>query len=102
MEESPDANCLYIALNKFNYIFIVMEVVELDLKKLFATVPGTRIGEEHILTMLYNMLCAISFIHSTGIIHRDLKPQNVLMDSNCNVKICDFGLSRVMPMKSTE
>lgn len=79
-----------------------MEVGELDLKKLFSTVPGTKMDEEHIITILYNMLCAVSFIHSTNIIHRDLKPANILIDSNCNVKICDFGLSRAMPKQSND
>ena len=74
MKEYPDANCLHIALTEFDHLFIIMEFVELDLKMLFRTVPGTNIDEEHILTILYNMLCALSFIHSTNLIHRDLKP----------------------------
>ena len=102
MDVSPDANCLNVTLSEFNYIFIVMEAVDLDLKKLFGTVPGTQIDEEHILTMFYNMLCAVNFIHSCNIIHRDIKPANILIDSNCNVKLCDFGLSRAMPKQTVE
>lgn len=33
-------------------------------------------------------------MHSAGVIHRDMKPSNILIDEYCNVKICDFGLSR--------
>ena len=46
------------------------------------------------------MLSALSYIHSANIIHRDLKSANFLIDSSCSVKICDFGLARVMPKQS--
>jgi len=56
--------------------------------------------EDHIKTIFYNLLCAMHFIHSSNIIHRDIKPANILIDLNCNVKICDFGLSRSISKKS--
>jgi serine/threonine protein kinase len=39
-------------------------------------------------------LRGLKYIHSCGIIHRDLKPRNILVNSNCDLKICDFGLAR--------
>ena len=33
-------------------------------------------------------------MHSAEVLHRDLKPSNVLLNSNCDLKICDFGLAR--------
>jgi len=33
-------------------------------------------------------------LHSIGILHRDIKPGNLLVNSNCLLKICDFGLAR--------
>ena len=77
-----------------------MELGEMDLKKLLMLKPQTKLTEDHITTIVYNQLCALNYIHSANIIHRDLKPANFLIDSNCNVMICDFGMSRVMPKQS--
>lgn len=33
-------------------------------------------------------------MHSAEVIHRDLKPSNLLLNSDCLLKICDFGLAR--------
>ncbi len=43
---------------------------------------------------LYQLLRGLNFIHSSGVLHRDLKPKNILANSNCKLKICDFGLAR--------
>ena len=39
----------------------------------------------------------MKFLHSANIIHRDIKPSNILINENCHVKFCDFGLSRTLP-----
>ena len=44
--------------------------------------------------MVYNLLCAVKYLHTANVIHRDLKPANVLVNEDCSVKICDFGLAR--------
>lgn len=33
-------------------------------------------------------------MHSADVIHRDLKPSNLLLNVNCDLKVCDFGLAR--------
>lgn len=73
-----------------------MEQGQTDLNKLIKS-PSMVIEEDHIIIILYNILCSVNFLHSANIVHRDLKPANILIDSDCQVKICDFGLSRVMP-----
>ncbi|KAJ6345509.1 hypothetical protein OIU78_008212 [Salix suchowensis] len=45
-------------------------------------------------TFLYQILRGLKYIHSANIIHRDLKPSNLLLNANCDLKICDFGLAR--------
>ena len=73
----------------------MLEYIESDFKKMMSSDPPTHLEDKHIVTLLYNSLCALHFIHSANVIHRDLKPANMLMDSQCRVKICDFGMARV-------
>jgi len=40
------------------------------------------------------LLCGLKYIHSAGVFHRDLKPSNILINGDCEIKICDFGLAR--------
>jgi len=83
-----------VDIDSLKYVFFVMEHFDYDLKGLFKNCTG-GFTTNHATTIMYNMLCASKFIHSVGIIHRDLKPRNILIDNNCRVKICDFGISTV-------
>lgn len=84
-------------LENVNRIFLVMEYMEFDMKKLISTSSPSDFDQSHLVTIFYNLLCAVKYMHSAGIMHRDLKPGNVLMDGQCFVKICDFGLARTFP-----
>ena len=42
---------------------------------------------------------AIAFIHSKSLMHRDIKCENLLLDSNDKVKLCDFGFARKVDKK---
>jgi mitogen-activated protein kinase 1/3 len=76
-----------------------MSHVYQDFKMLLECTPKIEISEDHIVVMMYNALCALKYLHKANIIHRDIKPANMLIDSNCSVLLCDFGLSRALPLR---
>ena len=78
--------------DKFDCLYVVLELAESDLKKVIKSAIHLQI--KHIQTVVYNLLCAVKYLHSANVIHRDLKPANVLVNEDCSVKICDFGLAR--------
>lgn len=76
----------------FDEFYVVMEKADSDLKKIYKN--NLSLDLVHIRTMLYNLLLALKYMHQSDIIHRDIKPANILVNENCTVKLCDYGLSR--------
>ena len=76
----------------FDILYIVLEYAESDLKKVIKS--AIHLQMLHIKTVTYNLICAVNYIHSSDVLHRDLKPANVLINEDCTVKLCDFGLAR--------
>ena len=54
------------------------------------------LSSEHIRTFLYQTLCGLKYMNSASVVHRDMKPANILLNEDCSLKICDFGLARVV------
>ncbi|KAH9941959.1 kinase-like protein [Amylocystis lapponica] len=73
-------------------IYIFMEPMEADLHQIIKS--GQALTNEHVQYFLYQILRGMKYIHSASVIHRDLKPGNLLVNADCELKICDFGLSR--------
>ncbi|KAJ6661537.1 hypothetical protein lerEdw1_014447 [Lerista edwardsae] len=73
-------------------IYLVFESMETDLHAVIK--KGNLLKEIHKCYILYQLLKATKFIHSGNVIHRDQKPSNILLDADCFVKLCDFGLAR--------
>ena len=80
-----------------DYIFIVMDIEDTDLAEVLDQYALFDLNMDHLLTIMYNMLCSVNYLHSANLIHRDLKPANVLLNFECIPKLCDFGLTRSMP-----
>lgn len=46
--------------------------------------------------ILFSCLSGLQIIHKNHIIHQDIKPHNILISKDGGIKICDFGISRVI------
>uniref|UniRef100_UPI00398F13A5 serine/threonine-protein kinase NLK2-like n=1 Tax=Pristiophorus japonicus TaxID=55135 RepID=UPI00398F13A5 len=77
----------------FEEIYVITELMQSDLHKVIVS-PQT-LSSDHIKVFLYQILRGLKYLHSAGILHRDIKPGNLLVNSNCVLKICDFGLARL-------
>eukprot|EP00794_Sanderia_malayensis_P008660 gene8660-9592_t len=80
------------ALNDMKDVYIVQTLMETDLYKLLKT---QKLSNDHVCYFLYQILRGLKYIHSANVLHRDLKPSNLLLNTTCDLKICDFGLARV-------
>ena len=78
----------------YSNVYLVIRKCDMDLKKLLKS--SKHLEETQVKSIVYDMLCALKYLHSGNIIHRDLKPGNVLVNDDCTIEICDFGLARSM------
>jgi hypothetical protein len=75
--------------SKFQDIYIVSPLMETDLHRIIYSKQD--LSDDHTQYFVYQILRALRYMHSAEVLHRDLKPSNVLLNSNCDLKICDFG-----------
>ncbi|GAB2291494.1 CBL-interacting serine/threonine-protein kinase 21 [Dionaea muscipula] len=88
----PNIVRIHEVLGTKKKVYIVMEFVsggQLSDKLSYAK----RLSEGEARKFFQQLINAIEYCHCRGVYHRDLKPQNLLLDSNGNLKISDFGLS---------
>jgi len=72
-------------------IYLIFEYMETDLH---AVIRANILEEIHKQYVMYQLFKALKYMHSAELLHRDIKPSNILLNSECQVKIADFGLAR--------
>lgn len=80
------------AYGPFEELFIILDYMDTDLHKIIYS--SNSLSDDHVQYFVYQILRGLKYIHSANVIHRDLKPSNLLLNANCHLKICDFGLAR--------
>ena len=83
------------------FYFIIMEYINGG--NLFSYVKKRRKLSEKTAKFLFKqIILGIKHIHSQLIVHRDIKLENILIDMNNNVKICDFGIGIILTSENQE
>ena len=81
--------------NDEEYMLIIMEYINGG--NLFSFVKKRRKLSEKMAKFLFRqIILGIQHIHSKNVVHRDIKLENILIDFDNNVKICDFGIGKVL------
>ena len=92
--QHPNIIGVYDAGRDQGLAFMVMELVRGgDLRQQLD--QGRRLTFDRSMSIMKELLSALSFAHEQGIIHRDIKPANVMLDPNGRVKLGDFGVARI-------
>ncbi|KAH9911148.1 mitogen activated protein kinase-like protein [Epithele typhae] len=80
------------SLDEFKEVYLVQELMETDLHRVIRT---QQLSDDHCQYFIYQVHPArLKALHSADVLHRDLKPSNLLLNANCDLKLCDFGLAR--------
>ncbi|KAG2266775.1 hypothetical protein Bca4012_075746 [Brassica carinata] len=78
--------------SSFKDVYLVYELMDTDLHQIIKS--SQSLSDDHCKYFLFQLLRGLKYLHSANILHRDLKPGNLLVNANCDLKICDFGLAR--------
>jgi serine/threonine protein kinase len=94
----PNAIRLLEVFEDSETVYLVMEWAEKgDLLQIMKR-QNNRIPEFQAQKYFKQILAAVSWLHSEGILHRDLKLDNILIGAKNQIKLCDFGISKFMPI----
>ena len=75
-------------------IYLILELTDADLRSVINS--SIYFTEGQVRRVFYNIITGLKYLQSAGVLHRDIKPENILLNENCDVRICDFGLSRIV------
>ncbi|XP_009621492.1 phosphoenolpyruvate carboxylase kinase 1-like [Nicotiana tomentosiformis] len=80
---------IYKVYEDDNYLHIVTELCSSD--DLYERLSNGLFSEKAAAIILRQLVSAINYCHKMGVAHRDIKPDNILFDSQDNLKLADFG-----------
>jgi serine/threonine protein kinase len=90
-----DCKCLvqfHGAFLQKDTVTVVLEFMDRGCMEQLLKTTEAKLSERFVASVAYQMLWGLSYLHHEKVIHRDIKPGNVLIHSNGQIKLCDFGI----------
>ena len=76
----------------FEDVYVVTDLYDSDLHRIIKS--QQKLTDDHHAYFMVQAFRGLHYLHTANIIHRDLKPSNMLVNANCELVLCDFGLAR--------
>ena len=84
-----------IQFDEYDHICLVIDLMACSTYDLIKY-NENGLSFETVISIAKQLLNTCNEMHKNKIIHSDIKPENILLDSKGNIKICDFGLARLI------
>lgn len=79
-------------------LYVVQPAMEVNLEEVLAS--GSKLEGDQVRVLMYQLFRTLNLIHSAGITHRCIRPHHLLINSDCELKICDFRQAAVSGVES--
>ncbi|KAG8453888.1 hypothetical protein GDO86_000493 [Hymenochirus boettgeri] len=89
---------LYNYFEDNNYVYLILEMCHNGEMNRFLKNRKKPFSEEEARHFMHQIVTGMLYLHSHGILHRDLTLSNLLLSSDMNIKIADFGLAAQLKM----
>lgn len=77
---------------EYGEIYLIMAPSEANLAQIIRS--QQHLSNAHLQYFAVQLLRGVRYMHAAHIVHRDLKPSNLLVNADCSLRICDYGLAR--------
>ena len=94
--DHPNVVKYFESYDDYKYIYLVMEYI--TGQQLFTKITETKnqtFGEQQAAKYMKQLFKAIAHCHASNVVHRDIKPENIMITDDDEVKLIDFGLSKI-------
>lgn len=90
----PHIVSVYDAMWENEVCYLIMEYVEGSTLKEYCSAKAL-LPLDRVIKFIFQSAKALGYAHQSGVVHRDIKPSNIMLSSNGDIKISDFGIAQV-------